>query len=81
MVAGWGTEKFGDGNKSTSMLQDIKITVLGDEVCMRHPGISPMFKPLSMECAFAPNKDACQGDSGGPLFTETSFNRYEQIGK
>lgn len=79
-VAGWGTIDT-DTQKTSNVLLEAKVTVKSDEECQEHPDLKSLFKKESMMCAFAPNKDSCQGDSGGPLFHETSFNRYEQIGK
>lgn len=78
LVAGWGATK--EGGFSVDLLQDAKLTVMGDDECQRDPTISDMFDSKAMQCAYAPGKDACQGDSGGPLFMETSHNRFEQIG-
>lgn len=61
MVAGWGLIEAG-GMESSPYLQDARLTVLGDEECKQNHMIQSMFDPTSMQCAFAPGKDACQGE-------------------
>ncbi|KAL2078792.1 hypothetical protein ACEWY4_026477 [Coilia grayii] len=64
-VTGWGYIAEGKELGGTKTLQQVRISVLPDSVCVR----SYPHKAADQLCAgdLAGKKDACQNDSGGPL--------------
>jgi trypsin len=77
-VTGWGdrTPLAGGGLLTTSRLQEVDLSVVGDDEC---GDANPGFDAATGVCAAAFLKDSCQGDSGGPLFA-TSGGRRVQVG-
>ncbi len=72
-VTGWGdrTPLAGGGLLTTNRLQEVDLSVVGDDSC-------DVDGPTGV-CAEGFLKDSCQGDSGGPLFATTGGRRV-QIG-
>ena len=77
-VTGWGdrTPIAGGGLLTTNRLQEVDLSVVGDDECGDANG---NFDAATGVCAAAFLKDSCQGDSGGPLFA-TSGGRRVQLG-
>lgn len=87
-VAGWG--KTQEAGKSASILQEVQIPVLTNEICRdRYKKIGKLVSQKQFDnavlCAgvLAGGKDSCQGDSGGPLMVPSIIDGriiYYQIG-
>lgn len=87
-VAGWG--KTQEAGKSASVLQEVQIPVLTNEICQdRYKKIGKLVSEKQFDnavlCAgvLAGGKDSCQGDSGGPLMVPSIIDGriiYYQIG-
>lgn len=87
-VAGWG--KTQETGKSASILQEVQIPVLTNEVCRdRYTKIGKLVSQKQFDnavlCAgvLAGGQDSCQGDSGGPLMVPSIIDGkivYYQIG-
>lgn len=87
-VAGWG--KTQEAGKSASVLQEVQIPVLTNEICQdRYKKIGKLVSEKQFDnavlCAgvLAGGKDSCQGDSGGPLMIPSIIDGriiYYQIG-
>ena len=69
-VTGWGdrTPLAGGGLLTTNRLQEVDLSVVGDDACGNANG---GFDAATGVCAEGFLKDSCQGDSGGPLFART----------
>ena len=69
-VTGWGdrTPLAGGGLLTTNRLQEVDLSVVGDDACGDANG---GFDAATGVCAEGFLKDSCQGDSGGPLFART----------
>ncbi|EDV95836.1 venom serine protease Bi-VSP isoform X1 [Drosophila grimshawi] len=87
-VAGWG--KTQENGKSSSVLMQLMIPVLTNEVCRtQYAKVNRYFNEEQFDkavlCAgvLSGGKDTCQGDSGGPLMSSEVFNnqiRFYLIG-
>jgi secreted trypsin-like serine protease len=77
-VTGWGdrTPIAGGGLLTTSRLQEVELSVVGDRAC---GDANNGFDAATGVCAEGLLKDSCQGDSGGPLFARTPAG-FTQIG-
>ena len=63
-VLGWGRTQ--EGGEVSDTLQELQMTVVGDEEC--HRAMSGDTFPGEQLCAGGERgRDGCQGDSGGPL--------------
>lgn len=77
-VTGWGdrTPLAGGGLLTTNRLQEVDLSVVGDQAC---GNANSGFDAATGVCAEGLLKDSCQGDSGGPLFARTPAG-FTQIG-
>jgi len=87
-VAGWG--KTQEGGESATVLNELMIPVLKNEVCRntyaklnRYFSEDQFDKAVLCAGVLSGGKDTCQGDSGGPLMTTEGFSnqlRFYLIG-